>query len=69
MVPAKTPREINTSLHNTTIAALGTATLGKRLADLGYITIGDTPEEFAAHIKSEIAGLGKVLRDLNVTAN
>ncbi len=69
MVPAKTPREIVTTVRTATITALGTPVLNKRLVDLGYITIGDTPEEFAAHIKSEIGKLSKVLRDLNVTAN
>ncbi len=69
MVPAKTPREIITTIRNATIAALGSPVLNKRLVDLGYITIGDTPEEFAAHIRSEIGKLSKVLRDLNVTAN
>jgi len=69
LVPAKTPREIIATLHTVTVKALGSAALNKRLVELGYITIGDTPEEFAAHIKSEIGKLSKVLRDLNVTAN
>ena len=69
VVPAKTPREIIDRLRGVIVTALAQPTLAKRLADLGYVIIGDTPEEFAAHIKSEIANLAKVLRDLNVTAN
>jgi tripartite-type tricarboxylate transporter receptor subunit TctC len=69
LVPAKTPREIIAALRATTLNALGSAGLSKRLADLGYVTIGDTPEEFAAHIRGDIAALGRVLRDLNVPAN
>ncbi len=69
LVPAKTPREVITTLRTATVNALAAPGLSKRLDDLGYITIGDTPEEFAAHIKSEIGKLAKVLRDLNVTAN
>jgi len=69
LVPAKTPREIIATLRNQTVTALAAPALNKRLVDLGYISIGDTPEEFAAHIKAEIASLAKVLRDLNVTAN
>ena len=57
------------ALRAAAVNALATAALNKRLVDLGYITIGDTPDEFAAHIKAEIASLAKVLRDLNVTAN
>ena len=69
LVPAKAPREVVTRLHGATVAALATAALNKRLVDLGYLTIGDTPEEFGAHIKAEIVSLAKVLRDLNVSAN
>jgi hypothetical protein len=69
LVPAKTAREIIVTLHKQTVAALAAPAFGKRLVDLGYISIGDTPEEFGAHIKSEIASLARVLRDLNVTAN
>ncbi len=69
LLPVKAPREMATMLRATTLKALATPALNKRLVDLGYITIGDTPEEFAAHIKSEIDSLAKVLRDLNVTAN
>ena len=69
LVPVKTPREVITTVRTATVNALTAPGLNKRLVDLGYITIGDTPEEFAAHIKSEIGKLSKVLRDLNVTAN
>ena len=69
LVPAKTSREVVAALHGQTVRALTAPALNKRLVDLGYISIGDTPEEFAAHIKSEITSLSKVLRDLNVTAN
>jgi len=69
LVPAKTSREIVMALHGQTVKALAAPALNKQLVDLGYITIGDMPEEFAAHIRSEIASLAKVLRDLKVTAN
>jgi len=69
LVPAKTAREIIVTLHKQTVTALAAPAFNKRLVDLGYISIGDTPEEFGAHIKSEIASLARVLRDLNVTAN
>jgi hypothetical protein len=29
---------------------------------LGYVLIGDQPDEFAAHIKAEIERLSKILR-------
>lgn len=69
LAPAKTPRDVITSVRSATVNALAAPAMNSRLAELGYVTIGDTPEEFAAHINSEIAKLSKVLRDLNVTAN
>ena len=34
----------------------------RRLNDLGYITVGDTPEVFQAYVKSEVERLGKLIR-------
>ena len=69
MVPAKTPKEIIATIHGAAIAALNNAGVSKRLNDLGYVPLGNTPEEFAAVIKSEIAKLGTLLRRLGVTAD
>jgi tripartite-type tricarboxylate transporter receptor subunit TctC len=69
LLPAKAPRELVTQLRSTTVAALGGAALKARLNDLGYITIGDTPEDFAAQIRSEIAALARVLRALKLSSN
>jgi len=69
LVPAKTPKETITAIRGAALSALNRPEVGKRLSDLGYVTVGDQPEEFAAHIKSEIAKLAKILRGLRVTAN
>lgn len=61
-VPAKTPKEIITVIHNAAVSALNNPGLSKRFAELGYVSIGDQPDEFAAHIKSEIDKLAKFLR-------
>ncbi len=68
MVPAKTPKEIITRIHSATMSALTSLTVTKRMAELGYIVVGNQPEQFAAHIKSEIASLGHILRNLRGTA-
>ncbi|MEW6334699.1 MAG: tripartite tricarboxylate transporter substrate binding protein [Thermodesulfobacteriota bacterium] len=62
MVPVKTPKETIALIRNAALKALKSPEIAKRLADLGYISIGDTPEEFAAHIKSEIDSLAKLLK-------
>ena len=69
LVPARTPKDIIAAIRNGALAVLNNEIVGRRLADLGYISIGDQPEEFAAHIKSEIENLGRILREHRVTAD
>ena len=64
MVPAKTPPEIVAAVRAAALAALANPTVSKRMTDLGYVIIGDQPEEFAAHLKAEIASLAKILKGL-----
>lgn len=68
MVPVKTPQETIAAIRGAAISVLNNPDVGKRLRDLGYVIIGDQPEEFAAHIKSEIEKLGKIIRRTGVTA-
>ncbi len=67
MAPARTAKEITTAIRNAALAAMNNPATGKRLADLGYVTVGDQPEEFAAFIKTETATLGKLLKAMNIT--
>jgi tripartite-type tricarboxylate transporter receptor subunit TctC len=69
MVPAKTPREVVSAIRAATVSALNSPALNRRLTDLGYLVIGDRPEEFAGHIRSEVDKLGKIIRTLGLTAN
>jgi tripartite-type tricarboxylate transporter receptor subunit TctC len=66
MVPAKTPREMVTAIRNAAVTAMNEPATNKRLLDLGYLIAGDQPDEFAAFIKSEIATLGKIIRQTGV---
>ena len=61
VVPAKTSRDIITTLRNAAAQALAEPKISKQLTELGYVLAGDQPEEFAAFIKSEIATLGKII--------
>ncbi len=67
VVPAKTPKDIIATIHAAVAEVLKKPTVSRRLADLGYIIIGDQPEQFAAHIKSEIEKVGRILRELRLT--
>jgi tripartite-type tricarboxylate transporter receptor subunit TctC len=66
-VPVKTPRDIVTAIRTGAITAMKEPATNKRLLDLGYLIVGDQPDEFAAFIKSEIATLGKIIRQTGVT--
>jgi tripartite-type tricarboxylate transporter receptor subunit TctC len=69
MLPVKAPKEIIAAVRSAAIATLSDAAIGKRMSDLGYISVGDQPDEFMAFIKSEIATLGKIMQQTGVTAN
>ena len=58
------PQVRNGKLRNAAISGMNNAVVNKRLTDLGYVIIGDQPEEFAAHLRSEIASLAKILKGL-----
>ena len=64
LVPAKTPKEAIATIRNAAIRGMNDSAVNKRMVDLGYVIIGDQPEEFAAHIRSEIASLAKILKGL-----
>ena len=58
----RTPREVIDRLHGAIVKALKQPDVSQRLAAEGAEVIGSTPDEFAAHIKTEIARVGKVVR-------
>ncbi len=64
----KTPKEMVATIQNAAMSSLHNPTVSKRLRDLGYVLIGAQPEEFAAHIKSEIEKPGETIRRTGVTA-
>jgi tripartite-type tricarboxylate transporter receptor subunit TctC len=66
VVPARTPPDTVAALNKAVLAVLRNPTVNKRLVESGYVVIGDTPEQFAAHIKSEIANLARILKDVRV---
>jgi tripartite-type tricarboxylate transporter receptor subunit TctC len=69
LVPARTPKEAIATLRNGVVSALNIPAVSKRMTDLGYVSVGDQPGEFAGFIKSEIEKLGRIIRDLGVKAN
>ena len=41
----------------------------ERMIALGFEVVGNTPEQFAAQIKSDIGRWGKVIRDAGIKAD
>lgn len=69
VVPAKTPREIIERVRTASVATLNSPAINKRLLDLSFVLIGNTPAEFGAYFKSEIEAWGKIVRDLKLSAD
>jgi tripartite-type tricarboxylate transporter receptor subunit TctC len=55
MAPAGTPQPIIQRLHKETVAALQEPKVRERFNGLGIEPVGNTPEEFAAQIKADMA--------------
>jgi tripartite-type tricarboxylate transporter receptor subunit TctC len=62
MVPAGTPQEIVSRLHQETARILKLAEVREKLAGLGAEPVGNAPEELAARIRSESARWADVIR-------
>jgi tripartite-type tricarboxylate transporter receptor subunit TctC len=62
LAPAATPRDIVMKLNAEMVKALRMQDVKERLAADGVIPVGNTPEEFGAHIKSEIARWAPVVK-------
>src|SRR3984957_2842080 len=62
VAPAGTPRDIVETLHRAVIETLKDPGVQQKLAALGIDTVGDTPDEFAAYIGSEIPKWAAVIK-------
>jgi tripartite-type tricarboxylate transporter receptor subunit TctC len=61
-VPAGTPHNIVAHLHALTVTALAQPDLKERLAILGAEGVGNSPDEFRAFVKAEIAKWARVVK-------
>ena len=64
--PAATPREIVTKINTDATSALNVPEVKDRLAAQGMYVVANTPEQFAAFLKTEIPRWAKVVRDSGV---
>lgn len=68
VVPAGTPNDIITKLHDMIVTGLGTADVKQKLAAMAYAPIGNTPAECEAFFKSEMDRWGKVIKAAGLKA-
>ena len=62
MAPAGTPREIVKKIHDDSVAIIRRADFLERLDKDGIEPVANTPEQFAAQIKADIAKMGKIVQ-------
>jgi tripartite-type tricarboxylate transporter receptor subunit TctC len=63
LAPAKTPPAVIQRLNREVVRVLNDQELKERLLNGGAETVGNTPEQFAATIRSEMKMWGKVIKD------
>jgi len=68
LAPAGTPPAVIARLNAETVKVLGRAEVKATLAAQGLDVAPSTPEQFAAHIKSEIARFGKIAKAAGIKA-
>ena len=69
LAPARTPPAIVGRLHGEMAGYLRSAAVREKFAALGVETVGSTPAEYAAHLKSEIARYGRIVKSAGIRAD
>jgi tripartite-type tricarboxylate transporter receptor subunit TctC len=64
--PRGTPDKVVRDVNREAVAALQAPEIKERFNALGFVIIGNTPEQFAAVIKSEVAKFRKVIADSGI---
>jgi tripartite-type tricarboxylate transporter receptor subunit TctC len=66
LAPAGTPKEIVDLLNREIVRILQMRDVAERLTATGFYPVGNSPEEFAAQLRSEIAKWGQVIREARI---
>jgi tripartite-type tricarboxylate transporter receptor subunit TctC len=66
LAPAKTPKDVIAVLNRELARALASPDVKERFAQIGFVPVGSSPEQFAELIKSDTANWGKVIRAGNL---
>jgi tripartite-type tricarboxylate transporter receptor subunit TctC len=66
LLPAGTPMAVRDKVLSAAMQAIGMAETRKRLEELGYVTIKDTPEEFAGFLHGDIEKMARLIKHFNL---
>ena len=66
-VQTGTPKEVGDIIRAKVVKIIAMPDVKAKLASVGFVPIGDTPEEFTAYLKAEGEKWGKVIRDGKIT--
>ncbi len=66
IAPPGTSREIVAKLHAAIVTVLKNPEIQQRFAQIGFEIVGDTPEQFAAVLKTEGDAIGAVIRKAGI---
>jgi tripartite-type tricarboxylate transporter receptor subunit TctC len=61
--PRRTPKAVVTKLHDEVVAIVTSPDVGQRLASLGAEPYTPSLDDFAQHVRDEIAKWGKVVQE------
>ncbi len=66
VAPAGTPPAIINRLHEVWTKHINAPEMRRRLIDMGFVPVANTPVEFAAHIRNDVAKWGRVIKEAGV---
>jgi tripartite-type tricarboxylate transporter receptor subunit TctC len=69
VAPANVPKDIVAKLNAEIVRGLKKPEIAETLNKAGVIVVGSTPEQFAKHIKDEVAKAGMIIRAANIKAD
>lgn len=69
VVPAATPRDVITLLNGEIIKAMAQPDVREKMATLGFVPVGSTPDDSKALFRSESVKWSKVIREAGIKAN
>ncbi|WP_417223640.1 Bug family tripartite tricarboxylate transporter substrate binding protein [Achromobacter spanius] len=69
LAPAAVPKDVVTRLNAEMVKIIKSPDFSRRMAEIGAVPIGDTPEQMRARIGTDTANYAKLVKDANVAIN